>query len=247
MIELSTVGFATAAAAGVVSFLSPCVLPLVPAYVSYVAGQSPPGAQCRGDARRRLQASVMSVFFVLGFSLVFIALGASASALGRILLRYRYEAGLVGGAVVIAFGLFMLGLFRQVAWFHRELRFHPRLASGHPASALVLGVAFGFAWTPCIGPVLGVILTASAMQASVSDGVWLLSAYALGLGVPFVLSAVFLRELVGRLRVLRHAGRPLQKAAGLVMVVMGVAMVTGQLTVFSYWLLEQFPVLGRIG
>jgi len=247
MIEVSSVGLAGAIAAGLVSFLSPCVLPLVPAYVSYVAGQSLQGIQARDDTRRRVRAGVMSLFFVLGFSLVFIALGASASALGRLLLRYRYEAGLVGGAVVIAFGLFMLGLFRHVAWFHRERRFHPHLASGRPGSALVLGVAFGFGWTPCIGTVLGVILTASAMQASVSDGVWLLSAYALGLGVPFVLSAVFLRELVGRLRVLRNAGRPLQMAAGLVMVVMGLAMVTGQLTVFSYWLLEQFPVLGRIG
>ncbi len=247
MIDATTLGLAGAAAAGLVSFLSPCVLPLVPAYVSYMAGHATHGTQAGVDARTRLHAGVMSLFFVLGFSAVFIALGASATALGQLLLRYRHEAGLVGGAIVIAFGLFMLGLFRHVSWFHRDWRFHPHLASGHPASALVLGVAFGFGWTPCIGPVLGVILTASAMQGSVSGGVSLLSAYALGLGVPFVLSAVFMRELVGRLRALRHAGRPLQMVAGLVMVTMGVAMMTGQLTAFSYWLLEQFPLLGRIG
>ena len=241
MIDASTLGLAGAAAAGLISFLSPCVLPLVPAYVSYVAGQSLHGTHPEIDARTRLNAGVMSVFFVLGFSAVFVALGASATALGQLLLRYREEAGL------IAFGLFMLGLFRHVSWFHRDLRFHPHLASGHPASALVLGVAFGFGWTPCIGPVLGAILTASAMQGTVSGSMWLLSAYALGLGVPFVLSAVFLRELAGRLKTLRHAGRPLQVVAGLVMVAMGVAMMTGQLTVFSYWLLERFPVLGRIG
>lgn len=247
MIEGSAIGLTAAFAAGIVSFLSPCVLPLVPAYVSYVAGQSLHGSAPQMDARTRFTAAAMSLFFVMGFSAVFIALGASATALGRLLLQYRYEANIVGGAIVIVFGLFMLGMLRRVSWFHRDLRFHPRLAGGHPAAAFVLGLAFGFGWTPCIGPVLGVILTASAMQESVSGGVGLLSAYALGLGVPFLFSAVFLRELLGRLKRLRHAGRPLQAAAGVTMVLMGVAMMTGQLTAFSYWLLETFPALGRIG
>ncbi|MBX3646357.1 MAG: cytochrome c biogenesis protein CcdA [Rhodocyclaceae bacterium] len=247
MIEASTLGLAGAAAAGLVSFLSPCVLPLVPAYVSYIAGQSLHGTQPVMDARTRLSAGVLSIFFVIGFSAVFIILGASVTALGQTLLRYRAEANIVGGIIVIAFGLFMLGLMQHVTWFHRDFRFHPHLAGGHPVGAFVLGVAFGFGWTPCIGPVLGVILTASAMQGSVSGGIALLSAYALGLGIPFVLSAVFMRELVGRLKVLRHAGRPLQIVAGVIMVLMGVAMVTGRLTEFSYWLLEQFPILGTIG
>jgi cytochrome c-type biogenesis protein len=189
----------------------------------------------------------MSAFFVLGFSTVFIALGASATALGQLLLRYRYEANIVGGMIVIALGLLMLGFMQRVPWFHGDYRFHPRISGGHPAGALLVGLAFGFGWTPCIGPVLGVILTASAMQDSVHGGVVLLTAYALGLGIPFVLSAVFMREIVGRLKVLRQAARPLQIVAGLIMVLMGVAMVTGKLTEFSYWLLEQFPVLGRIG
>lgn len=247
MTDASTLGLATAAAAGFVSFLSPCVLPLVPAYVSYVAGQSLHGSQPAMDARVRLTAGAMSVFFVLGFSAVFITLGASATALGRLLLHYRYEANLVGGAIVLAFGLFMLGLARHVTWFHRDLRFHPRLAGGHPGAAFVLGVAFGFGWTPCIGPVLGAILTASALQSSLSASMGLLAAYALGLGVPFVLAAVFMRELVGRLKWLRHAGRPLQIVAGAVMVLMGVAIMTGKLSEFSYWLLDRFPVLGQIG
>ncbi len=247
MTDASTLGLATAAAAGFVSFLSPCVLPLVPAYVSYVAGQSLHGSHPAMGARVRLTAGVMSVFFVLGFSAVFITLGASATALGRLLLHYRYEANLVGGAIVLAFGLFMLGLARHVTWFHRDLRFHPRLAGGHPGAAFVLGVAFGFGWTPCIGPVLGAILTAGALQNSLSASMGLLGAYALGLGVPFVLAAVFMRELVGRLKWLRHAGRPLQIVAGAVMVLMSVAIMTGKLSEFSYWLLDRFPVLGRIG
>ena len=244
--EISTIGLVGAVAAGFVSFLSPCVLPLVPAYVAYVAGQSTHRTQPRA-AHARLHAGIMSAFFVLGFSTVFIALGASATALGQLLLRYRYEANIVGGVIVIALGLLMLGFMQRVPWFHGDYRFHPRISGGHPAGALLVGLAFGFGWTPCIGPVLGVILTASAMQDSVHGGVVLLTAYALGLGIPFVLSAVFMRELVGRLKFLRRAARPLQIAAGLIMVLMGVAMVTGKLTEFSYWLLEQFPALGRIG
>lgn len=245
--ETTALGLAGASAAGFVSFLSPCVLPLVPAYVSYIAGHSLHGSEPRMNTRSRLVAGAMSLFFVTGFSAVFIALGAGATALGQLLLRYRHEANIVAGVVVIVFGLFMLGLMRHVSWFHRDFRFHPHLARGHPAGALVLGVAFGFGWTPCIGPVLGTILTASAMQGSVSGGMRLLVAYALGLGVPFVLAAVFMRELVGRLKALRHAGRPLQIVAGVVMVAMGVAMVTGKLTEFSLWLLDKFPVLGQIG
>jgi cytochrome c-type biogenesis protein len=244
--EISTIGLAGAVAAGIVSFLSPCVLPLVPAYIAYVAGQSTQRTQPRA-AHARLHTGIMSAFFVLGFSTVFIALGASATALGQLLLRYRYEANIVGGMIVIALGLLMLGFMQRVPWFHGDYRFHPRISGGHPAGALLVGLAFGFGWTPCIGPVLGVILTASAMQDSVHGGVVLLTAYALGLGIPFVLSAVFMRELVGRLKVLRQGARPLQIVAGLIMVLMGVAMVTGKLNEFSYWLLEQFPVLGRIG
>jgi len=193
------IGLATAFAAGVVSFLSPCVLPLVPAYVSYVGGESLHGARTRPDAQARISAVTLSMFFVAGFSAVFIALGASASALGRLLLQYRYEANIVGGVIVIVFGLVMLVLAHRLPWFYRDVRFHPRLRGGRPAAALVLGLAFGFGWTPCIGPVLGAILTMSAAQSAVSGGVALLSAYSLGLGVPFLLTAVFAGAAVGRL------------------------------------------------
>lgn len=240
-----TVGAAGAFLAGLISFLSPCVLPLVPAYISYVAGQPVMAAQRRLDARAR--AVTLSGFFVLGFSTVFVALGASATALGALLLQYRYETNLVGGAIVLLFGLLMIGLARPLKWFERELRFHPRLAGGHPLPAYALGLAFGFGWTPCIGPVLGAILTLSAVQTSVTDGVTLLAFYAAGLGVPFVLTALFMSELAGRLKALRRAGRALQTAAGVVLVVMGIAMMTGQLNAFGFWLLKTFPAFSRIG
>ena len=247
MLEGGAVGFVAAFAAGLISFLSPCVLPLVPAYISYIAGQPSHPAQAGLDGRGRIGAAMLSTFFVLGFSTVFVAFGASATALGRLLLQYRYEANIIGGAIVIAFGVLMLGMTRGLPWLQRDFRFHPRLAGGHPAAAYVLGLAFGFGWTPCIGPVLGAILTVSAVQTTVSGGVALLLFYAAGLGVPFLLAALFTRELAGRLKGLRRFGTVLQIAAGLILVVMGIAMITGQLSAFGFWLLRTFPALGRIG
>lgn len=242
--EATVLGLATAFSAGVVSFLSPCVLPLVPAYISYVAGESLHRARTRAD---RVSAAALSLFFVAGFSAVFIALGASASALGQLLLQYRYEANIVGGVIIIVFGLAMLGLAWRGSWFYRDFRFHPRIRGGRPVAAFVLGLAFGFGWTPCIGPVLGAILTVSATQSAVSGGVVLLSAYAFGLGVPFLVSAVFTGEIAGKLKSLGRVGRWLQIGAGAILIVMGLAMVTGRLTAFGFWLLQTFPALGRIG
>ncbi|MEX0637169.1 MAG: cytochrome c biogenesis protein CcdA [Burkholderiales bacterium] len=245
--EAGAIGFAAAFVAGVVSFLSPCVLPLVPAYVSYVAGQSHTALERQRDAHQRLAALALSGIFVLGFGAVFVALGAGASALGSVLLRYRYEANLIGGAIVLVFGLLMIGMSRGMPWLQREWRFHPHLPGGRPVAAFVLGLAFGFGWTPCIGPVLGAILTLSATQAPGAGGTALLAIYAAGLGVPFLLVALFTRELAARMRVLRRVGWILQIAAGLVLVTMGIAMMTGWLSRFAFWLLETFPGLGRIG
>ncbi len=248
MSEASAIGLTVAFIAGLISFVSPCVLPLVPAYVSYVAGQPLRATRHRPDIGERLSALGLSAFFVLGFSTVFVALGASASALGRLLLQYRYEANLAGGAIVVLFGLLMLGMARGLPWLQRDFRFHPHhLAGGLPIPAFILGVAFGFGWTPCIGPILGAILTLSAAQTSISAGVGLLATYAAGLGVPFLLTAVFTRELAGRLKALRRFGAVLQFVAGLILVVMGIAIMTGQLSRFAFWLLQSFPVFGRIG
>ena len=182
----------------------------------------------------------------MGFTTVFVILGASATALGQWLLSYRYEANLVAGAVVILFGLLMVGLPRPI-FFMRDFRFHAKLPGGRPLAAYVLGLAFAFGWTPCIGPVLGTILTMSAVSATVTQGLVLLAAYSLGLAIPFLGAAVFTHRLVGRLKALGRIGRMLEIGAGAVVVAMGVAVITGELTTLSYWLLETFPVFSKIG
>jgi cytochrome c-type biogenesis protein len=246
MLDVSNTGLLTAFAAGAISFVSPCVLPLVPGYVSYLAGQAGGSAE-PGDVRdRRLVALGTSLCFVLGFSTVFVILGAGATALGQLVLSYRYELNLVGGAIVVLFGLFMMGM-AQIAIMQRDLRFHLAIPGGRPISTYVLGLAFGFGWTPCIGPILGAILTASAVSATVTEGVVLLAIYSAGLGVPFLLAAGFTAPLVRRIRTIGRVGRWLNYGAGAVMVAMGIAMMTGQLSVLSYWLLETFPVFARIG
>ncbi|MBI4205819.1 MAG: cytochrome c biogenesis protein CcdA [Betaproteobacteria bacterium] len=246
MSEISSLGMLTAFAAGVISFLSPCVLPLVPGYVSYMAGYSLRDVRNPADVRTRLAALGASFAFVLGFSTVFVALGASATALGQLLLRYRYEANIVGGAIVVVFGLFTAG-FLRVSWFQRDFHLHPHVGSGRPLAAYVLGLAFGFGWTPCIGPVLGAILTVSAVNASVSSGIALLGVYAAGLGVPFLACAAFTDAFAKRLKDLGRVGRWLQVAAGVIMIIMGVAMITGWLSVFAVWLLNTFPIFSTIG
>jgi hypothetical protein len=152
MFEIAGVGIVTAFIAGVISFLSPCVLPLVPGYISYVAGQTLDDVRSPDNLRGRLTALTLSAFFVLGFSTVFISLGASATALGEFLLTYKYEANIVGGIIVVLFGLFLTGLI-NLTWFQRDLRFHTDIKGGRPLAAYVLGLAFAFGWTPCIGPV----------------------------------------------------------------------------------------------
>jgi len=246
MIEIANIGLATALAAGAISFLSPCVLPLVPGYLSYIAGHAVDASAGDKAFSSRLSSLLLSLCFVLGFSTVFVILGASATALSGLLMSYRYEAGLIGGAIVLVLGLFMTGLFR-FAWLERELRFLAPHSAGSPFGAYVLGLAFAFGWTPCIGPVLGAILTVSATSATATDGIALLSLYSIGLGVPFLLTALFAERLALLLRRLRGIGRALQVTAGLVMMAMGLAMISGHLSTLAYWLLERFPVLATIG
>ena len=244
MLELSLIGIVTAFAAGMISFLSPCVLPLVPGYVSFVAGSSL--EDLRDGTAPRLPALLLAITFVLGFGVVFVAFGASATALGSLLLSYKTELGMVAGAVVILFGLHMLGL-TPLRLMNREARFHVETGGGRAASAFLLGVAFAFGWTPCIGPVLGAILTLGASTANVAQGATLLAVYALGLGLPFLLAALFTGALLVRLRALGRMGRQLQRAAGGLLIVMGLLMVTGQLELIAYWLLETFPAFATIG
>lgn len=244
--DLSVIALVTAFGAGIVSFLSPCVLPLVPGYVSYVAGDRMSRGEGVSDSAWRLSALGLSICFVLGFSTVFILLGAGATGLGQLLLRYKNEANMLGGAVVMTFGLFMTGLLKLPA-LQRDLRFHGDIKGARPAGAYLIGLAFAFGWTPCIGPVLGAILTLSAVTATLSSGIALLSVYSLGLGIPFVATAMFTDAFLAWRKSIARVGRPAQIGAGAVMVVMGLAMVTGQLSQFAIWLLNTFPGLATIG
>ncbi|WP_375600359.1 cytochrome c biogenesis CcdA family protein [Devosia sp. Naph2] len=242
MTDFTLIGLTAAFLAGSISFLSPCVLPLVPGYVSYIAGRT----DAQGQETSRGRSVWLSVCFVLGFSTIFIILGASATALGQALLRWRYELNIVGGSIVILFGLFMIGAARFSA-MERDLRFHLILPGGRPVASYVLGLAFGFGWTPCIGPILGTILTASAASATIDQGMTLLAIYSAGLGVPFLIVAAFTDGVTNKLRRFGGIGRHLHRAAGVIMILMGIAMITGRLSALSYWLLDAFPILGKIG
>lgn len=240
---LAEVGLATAFAAGAVSFLSPCVLPLVPGYVSYVAGQNVLETGSGSGSRQR--TLILSLCFVLGFTTIFVVLGLGANGLKWLLRSFWTELNIASGLLVIAFGLFTTGLLR-LPWLQRELRWHGDIPRGGPVSAYLLGMAFAFGWTPCIGPVLGAIL-AIAASTDQTSGVVLLIAYSLGLGVPFVLAGLFMGGFVARLASLRRTGRVLQVVAGGVMIAMGTAMITGHLTDVAVWFMGTFPSLGRIG
>lgn len=244
MTEITSIGILTAFVAGAVSFLSPCVLPLVPGYVSFVAGRSFDFAKETTGERAVLRTLGLGVCFVLGFSTVFTLLGASATAVGQLFLSHRYEAGLVSGAIVLIFGLFTTGLLR-LPFLGRELRHHG-FNGGGPVPAYLLGLAFAFGWTPCIGPVLGSILMVTTASAS-AHGMALLAIYSLGLGVPFLIAALFTEQFIAHAHRLRRFGRALHLGAGGVMILMGIAMMTGRLTDLAVWLLQVFPALARLG
>jgi cytochrome c-type biogenesis protein len=235
------------AVAGLASFLSPCVLPLVPPYLSYLGGTTIDQLGSKGEIDPHVWRRVVlaSVFFVLGFTTVFVGLGASASLLGQWIQTHKTQLSVVAGVVVILFGLHFLGVLR-VPLLYREARFHVNSQGASFAGAYLMGLAFAFGWTPCIGPVLGTVLTLTANEANLGAGVRLLLVYSLGLGVPFVLAAVaigpFLRFLK---RFRRHLGR-VEMAMGVLLVLAGILMLTGSLNAFSYWLLENVPVLGQI-
>lgn len=241
-IDLSPLGLALAFGAGLISFLSPCVLPLVPGYLAWVAGTDLAGAQARRGRTFRL-----GLFFVLGFGAVFVALGAGATGLSGLLRRWSTEAAIAGGILVAILGLMQMGLLRLPVPLLRDLRWRPALEGGTPGQAALVGVAFGFGWTPCIGPVLAAVLTAAAAARGAADGVMLLATYAAGLGVPFLLAALYLPALLTRVRRTARFGFWLQRIAGAGMVAMGVAMVTGDLTRFGAWMLRSFPALALIG
>jgi len=221
------VGFAIAFGAGLASFLSPCVLPLIPSYITFITGMSLDDVQ-----RARRVALIHALLFVLGFSLIFLALGASATLLGRLLITYRIWISRVGGLLVLVFGLYLLGVF-NLGVFARERRVHITNKPLGYLGTVAVGIAFGAGWTPCIGPILGSILTYAATQQDVSRGVALLGAYSLGLAVPFVLAAVAVEWFLTAFQTIRRHMVWVTRTAGAVLVVVAVLMITDYLTVLT--------------
>lgn len=242
MFEIAGVNALWAFTAGIISFLSPCVLPLVPGYVSYVAGVSLDDLRQRGNTQVRLIAFGYSSAFVFGFTLVFVALGASATAFGQLFLSYRAIGDVVAGTIIVLFGIHLIGILPMPV-LNRDLRFSIGRSRWKAPGAMLLGAAFAFGWTPCIGPILGSILTLSAAQGTVSEGASLLLVYALGLGVPFLLVSIFTDAFLRRLKSIGPIGRQLQIGSGLILVLVGIAMAFGYLTMAGTWLLTNFSWL----
>ena len=230
--------------AGIVSFLSPCVLPIVPPYLAYMSGVSLNDMSSTSTARRR--AVVAALFFVMGLSTVFLILGFTASAFGAFFLQNQILFSQISGVVVIVFGLHFLGIFR-ISFLDREARMDAGDKGGSSFGAYVLGLAFAFGWTPCIGPQLGAILSLAAGEASVTRGTLLLGIYALGLGIPFLLAAMFMSRAVGVMNRLKRHMKAIERVMGVLLLVVGIAMLTGAFSTFSFWLLETFPALATLG
>ncbi|MGJ0396364.1 MAG: cytochrome c biogenesis CcdA family protein [Methylocystis sp.] len=239
------VTFPAAAAAGLLSFLSPCVLPLVPPYLTYLAGVSMEDLEIETRSAARRDILWSSILFVLGFTTVFVALGATASAFGGVLRANLHILSWVAGAIIILMGLHFLGLLK-VGLLYREKRAEITKPMGLFGS-YVMGLAFAFGWTPCIGPILAAILAVAGTQETVTLGAALLATYSLGLGLPFIGAGLALgRFLAFVARFRRHFGK-VEKVVGALLVFTGVAFLTGGVQEMSYWLLELFPGLAKLG
>ena len=227
--------------AGFISFLTPCVLPIIPGYISYITGKNL--NEIEQDKRVVL---IKTILFSLGFSLVFIILGATASAVGNILLFLTNELRIVAGVVIILFSLQMLGIL-NFNFLNQEKRIETQSYKDNYAFPLLVGAAFAFGWTPCIGPVLGSILALSATEASIGSGILLLSFYSLGLAIPFVLSGYFMNKfLTTRKGFSKYYGR-VTKTGGAILLITGILIATNQIQVVSYYILTMFPFLTTLG
>lgn len=233
--------FVIAFVAGVVSFLSPCVLPLIPAYLSFMTGLTTAElSQGRVDVRRILAPALM---FVLGFSAVFVSLGATASVIGSALAEYRVVIEQIAGIAVIVFGVLMLGVIR-LPWLYGEARvdMNKSRAFGRGA-AMVMGMAFAAGWTPCVGPILGSILALASSTGSAGRGALLLLAYSMGLGVPFILVALLFSRVSGLMKWLNRHALQINRVAGILLIVVGILIVTGRLGIIASWLTSALPAL----
>jgi cytochrome c-type biogenesis protein len=240
------VTYLAALLAGLLSFLSPCVLPLVPPYLIYLAGSSLERLEAKETvARPRRDTTFAALLFVAGFSTVFVALGASASGIGALLHFYSHELAIIAGIAIIVMGLHFLGL-TPIGWLSRQARIEVERPVGR-WGAYVMGLAFALGWTPCIGPILAAILAIAASKATLGKGAALLATYSLGLGIPFIVAAFAVEPFAAFLARFRAHLAHMERVMGALLVLTGIAFLSGFFTQLNVWLIETFPVLQAIG
>jgi cytochrome c-type biogenesis protein len=235
-----SVGVVVAFSAGLFSFLSPCVLPLFPSYLSFITGMSVADLQRDLTSAARRRVMLHSVIFVLGFSLVFVALGASFSAAGQLLFQYRDGIRIAGGILIVIFGLYIAGLLK-VAMFGRTQQWQIRETPAGYIGSFLVGVTFAIGWTPCVGPILGAILSLAGTAETVSRGVGLLVAYSAGLGVPFLLSAIALGSFLKFFKRYRPFIPMVERGAGVLLIVVGLLVVTNYYVILNSWAISLTP------
>ena len=242
---MTDISLPAAVGAGLLSFLSPCVLPLAPPYLCYLAGTTVEALAEESETAARRDIFVASLLFVAGFGTVFVTLGATASVFGTLLRQWSHVLAIVAGIGIMVMGAHFLGAFR-LSWMYREKRLEVAKPPGLWA-AYLMGLAFAFGWTPCIGPILAAILAVAGSEDTVGQGALLLAAYAVGLGLPFVLAALAMERFLGFARGFRKQFARLEKAVGVALVLTGVAFLTGGVQTASSWLIELFPKAGLLG
>ena len=241
------VGIITAFAFGLLSFISPCVLPIVPGYLSFISGVSFDEMQnTENRARVRNKILANSALFIAGFSLVFIALGASATFIGQFLHEKIAVISKIAGIVIIVFGMHMIGVYR-IGFLNYEKRFHAQGKQLGLVGAFLVGLAFAFGWTPCIGPILATILTIASQQDTVGKGVVLLTSYSLGLGIPFVLTGMSLTVFFNVFNKFKRYLRAVEVVGGVMLVAVGILIMTNYLSILSGYLSKWFPFLNDLG
>ena len=228
--------------AGLISFLSPCVLPLIPGYISYISGSS---LDKLIEGKNNL-VIIKTIFFTLGFSLVFVSLGSTASYLGKFFLHNSVILRIVAGIIIIFFSLQFIGII-NFKFMNKDVRIFTNKYSNSLTFPLLVGAAFGFGWTPCIGPILGSILALAAIEENINKSVLLLSSYSLGLAIPFIISGILINKFLFFSRGLRKYILTITKIGGGILLLTGIAILTGQLQILGFFILEYFPTLGNIG
>ncbi len=227
--------------AGFVSFLSPCVLPLIPGYISYISGQT-----FDEVVKDKKPILLKTIFFSVGFSVVFICFGITASFIGQLLISYSNQLRIIAGIIIILFSLQFIGLI-NLKILNTETRFFTKNYNDNLIFPIIVGAAFGFGWTPCIGPVLGSILALAAIEENINKSILLLSFYSLGLAIPFIISGVLIDKFLFFSKNFRKYISTITKIGGVILLLTGIAILTGQLQVLGFFILEYFPSLGKIG